>query len=232
MFKINLEVSCSLHNKSWWQPLVQRSASQGTLASKDLCLYEHCFSHQRRENTTGLQYAGHWTSRNHSRLYLSMVLMLFQARKTPLMHFAPPYTPCDVIATKMMPPSGRAHPHAYTVQVGSKSDWRFLRYWHFCTTPLPIFPIWPLSANTPETWPQNQHQHHNNSSPSLPRTQQMPLLACWQLGQHQSAYLSMTGTLKMHTTPSPYFAIPWRTGFSSTAYCLTVRTTSGMFLQP
>ena len=33
----------------------------------------------------------------------------------------------------------------------------------------------------------------------------------------------------MHTTPSPYFAIPWRTGSSSTTYHLTVRTTSGMF---
>ena len=53
--QINLEVSCSLHSKSWWQLLVQRTASQGTLASKDLCLYEHCFFHQRRENTTGLQ---------------------------------------------------------------------------------------------------------------------------------------------------------------------------------
>ena len=38
--QINLEVSCSLHNKSWWQPLVQRTpASQGTLV-----FYEHCFN--------------------------------------------------------------------------------------------------------------------------------------------------------------------------------------------
>ena len=28
----------------------------------------------------------------------------------------------------------------------------------------------------------------------------------------------MTGTPKMHTTPSPYFAVPWRTGSSSTTY--------------
>ena len=39
----------------------------------------------------------------------------------------------------------------------------------------------------------------------------------------------MTGTPKMHTTPSPYFAIPWRTGSSSTTFHQTVKTTSGMF---
>ena len=42
----------------------------------------------------------------------------------------------------------------------------------------------------------------------------------------------MTGTWKMHTTLSPSFGIPWRTGCSSTAYCLTVRTTSNKSLQP
>ena len=46
-----------------------------------------------------------------------MVLMLFQARKTPLMCFAPLYAPHDIIAMKMMPSCGRAQPHAYTVQV-------------------------------------------------------------------------------------------------------------------
>ena len=39
----------------------------------------------------------------------------------------------------------------------------------------------------------------------------------------------MTGTQKMHTTLSPYFGIPWRTGSSSTTSCLTARTTSNMF---
>ena len=96
-----------------------------------------------------------------------------------------------------------------------------------------LFLFWPLSAPdhpAPETWPQNQH--HNNSSPSLPRPHQMPSLVCWQLGWHPSACPSMTGTLKMPITPSPYFAIPWRTGSSSTTFCQTARTTSGMSLQP
>ena len=162
-----------------------------------------------------------------------MVLMLFQARKTPLMHFTPLYTPCDVITIKTMPPSGRAPPR-YAVS-NSEANWTNGSQ----DTAIFVSPLsykfslfWPLSANTPETWPQNTQQHHNNSSPSLPRPLQMLLPVCWQLGQHQSACLSMTGTLKMHTTPSPYFAIPWRTGSSSTAYRLTVRTTSGMFLQP
>ena len=95
----------------------------------------------------------------------------------------------------------------------------------------PFFSFWPLSDSpAPETWPQNQL--HNNWSPSLPRPLPMPLLVCWQLGWHPSAYPSMTGIPKMPITPSPYFAIPWRTGFSSTASCQTVRTTSDMFLQP
>ena len=33
-------------------------------------------------------------------------------------------------------------------------------------------------------------------------------------------------------TLSPFFCIPWRTGSSSTASCLTVRITSDMSLQP
>ena len=102
----------------------------------------------------------------------------------------------------------------------------------FFVSPL-FFLIWPLSAPdhpAPETWLQNQH--HNNSSPSLPRPQQTPSLVHWQLGWHLSACQSTTGTLKMLTTLSPYFAIPWRTGSSSTAFCQTARIISGMFLQP
>ena len=141
-------------------------------------------------------------------------------------------TPCDIISAKVMPPSGRAHSHPYTVQVWSKLDWRFLRYKHFCFLPPTwLFLIWPLSDHpAPETWPQNWL--HNNSSPSLPRPQQMPLLVHWQLGWHPSACPSMTGIPKMPITPSPYFAIPWRTGSSSTAFHWTVRTTSDMSLQP
>ena len=101
-------------------------------------------------------HAGHWTSRKHfrkhSRLYLSLVLVLFQARKAPWICFAHLYTPYDIIATKMMWTSGRAYPHAYTVQVWSKSDWHFLRYWHFCTYP----PTWPFPNLTiirpPSIW--------------------------------------------------------------------------------
>ena len=97
--------------------------------------------------------------------------------------------------------------------------------------PPPVFLIWPLSDHpAPETWLQNWP--HNNWSPSLPRPQQMPLLAHWQVGQHPSACPSMTWIPKMPITPSPYFTIPWRTGSSSTVSCQTVRTTSDMFLQP
>ena len=93
----------------------------------------------------------------------------------------------------------------------------------------PWFPnltiIWPS-----ETWPQNWL--HNNSSPSLPRPQPMPLLVHWQLGWHPSACLSMTGTPKMPITPSPYFTVAWRTGSSSTTSCQRANTTSDMSLLP
>ena len=96
-------------------------------------------------------------------------------------------------------------------------------------TPLLFFPNLTIIRPAPETWPQNWH--HNNSSPSLPRPQQTPSLVHWQLGQYPSACQSMTGIPKMLTTLFPYFAIPWRTGSSSTAFCQIVRTTSGMSLQ-
>ena len=100
----------------------------------------------------------------------------------------------------------------------------------FVSSPL-FFLIWPLSDSpASETW--LQIWPHNNWSPSLPRPLQMPLLVCWQLGQHPSACQPMTGIPKMLTTLSPYFAVPWRTGSSSTAFHQTAGTTSGMFLQP
>ena len=45
---------------------------------------------------------------------------------------------------------------------------------------LTIISTWSPAA---EIWPQNQHQCHNNSSPSLPRPLQMLLPVHWQLGQ-------------------------------------------------
>ena len=136
------------------------------------------------------------------------------------------YAPHDITAIKMMPPSGRAYPHVYTAKVWSKSDWRLLRYRCFCILPL-FFLFWPLSDHpASETWPQNWL--HNNLSPSLPRPQKTPSLVHWQLGWYPSACQSMTGIPKMLTTLSPYFAVPWRTGSSSTAFCQIVRTTTGM----
>ena len=56
--------------------------------------------------------------------------------------------------------------------------------------------------------------------------------AHWWPELHPSAYASMSGTRKMHTTLSVYSSIPWRTGSSLTASCLTVRMTPDMSLQP
>ena len=160
----------------------------------------------------------------HNRNTPGCIFPCFLLENPSWVHFLHPYAPHDIIAIKAMPPSGRAHPQLHCVKFWSKSDQQFPRYSNFCILP-PVLLFWQLSA--PETWPQNWHQCHNNSLPSLPRP-----LQCWQQGQHQSACPSMTGIPKMHTTPSPYFAVPWRTGSSSTTYCQTVRTTSGMFLQP
>ena len=201
--------------------------------SRNSCFLWTLFSHERGEST-GLQWCWTLDIQETPQETLQVVsFLVFSARKTPWVHFSHPYASCDNTAMKMMPPSGRAHPQLHCIKFWSKLDWQFSRYSHFCIYP----PTWPFPTLTiirpaPETWPQNQHQCHNNSSPSLPRPLQMLLPVCWQLGQHQSACPSTTGTPKMHTTPSPYFAIPWRTGSSSTTFHQTVRTTSGMFLQP
>ena len=42
---------------------------------------------------------------------------LFKPEKHPQCALHTHVHPCDVIAAKVMPPSGRAHPHEYTVQV-------------------------------------------------------------------------------------------------------------------
>ena len=139
---IHLESSFStLHNKSWWQLTGQWTlASQGTLIFS-MTIRRSIFPHQRRDIRLGYSYAGHWTSRkhlrNHSRLYLSMVLMLFCQKNTPD-GFRAPVRPRDVIAAKTMPPSGRAHPQVYCDQKWSKLYWQFQRYWHFCIIPLSL----------------------------------------------------------------------------------------------
>ena len=65
-----------------------------------------------------------------------------------------PYTPCNVTATKMMPPSGRAYLQVYCVKFWSILDWQFPRYSNFCITPLLRFlQSDPLSATaSPSTW--------------------------------------------------------------------------------
>ena len=106
-----------------------------------------------------------------------------------------------------------------------KSDWRFLSYSHFCILPLFYWSDHYLTIQDVRhgTEPTPQHLITQSARPQL-----MPLLVPWQLEQHPSACPSTTGTQKMHTTLSPYFGIPWRTGSSSTASHLTVRTTSDM----
>ena len=85
-------------------------------------------------------------------------------------------------------------PQLYHVKFWSKSDQQFPRYSHFCILP----PLSLVSQSNgyqhciwaaPETWPHNWH--HNSSSPSLPRPQQMPLPVHWQLAQHPSACQSI-----------------------------------------
>ena len=94
------------------------------------CAFMNIASSQRRENTTGLQYAGHWTSRktlrNHSRLYLSLLWVFSKPENHP------GYILCSCahhVTSSLW--------KRYCVQKWSKSDWRFQRYWHFCITPLP-----------------------------------------------------------------------------------------------
>ena len=75
------------------------------------------------ENTTGLQLCR--TGQPRETLQdtirtLQVVSFLgflpFLPKNASGMHFAHLYAPCDITTTKMMPPSGRAYPHAYTVQ--------------------------------------------------------------------------------------------------------------------
>ena len=87
---INLELSSFTqpHNTSWWQPLVQRTASQGTLV-----LYEHCLS--RKEKILDYSYAEHWTSRKHNRNTPGCIFPCFFCQKsTPDMFCTPVPTLC------------------------------------------------------------------------------------------------------------------------------------------
>ena len=200
---------------------MQRTASQGTLVS-----YEHCFSHQRREIPLYYSYAGldiQETLRNT----LGCIFPCFFCQKNTWDMFCTPVctswchchendaTPSYIVSNSEANRTNGSQDTA--ISVSYPSPW--------ISSNLTI-----ISHPAPETW--HQIQCHSNSSPSLPRPLQMLLPVCWQLRQHQSVCPSTTGTPKMHTTPFPYFAIPWRTGSSSSAFCLTVRTTSGMFLQP
>ena len=201
------------------------------------CAFMNIASSQRRENTTGLQYAGHWTSRktlrNHSRLYLSLLWVFSKPENQPgciscsCVHpvMSSPWKQCHLVVGHTL------NTLKYIVSKNEVNRTDGSRDIDIFVSPLSLkfLLFWPLPANTPET--RLQIQHLNNLSPSLPRPLQMPLPVHWQWGQHPSACLSMTGTPKTHTIPSPYFAVPWRTGSSSTAFCQTVRTTSGMFLQ-
>ena len=131
-------------------------------------------------------YAGHWTSRknnsNTPRLYL---LPCFSARKhTPDAFCAPVCTPWHhhhkkhhlVVGHILMCTLSKFEVN----QTNSSWDIDI-----FVSSPL-FFLFWSLSApdhSAPETWPQNHHQCHSNSSPSLSRPLQMLLPVCWQLGQ-------------------------------------------------
>ena len=55
------------------------------------------------------------TTGGHTRNTPGCISPCFSTRKTPGMHFAHLYAPHDIIAAKMMPPSGRGHTHQYTV---------------------------------------------------------------------------------------------------------------------
>ena len=132
-------MSCSLHNKSWWQPLVQRTASQGTLASKDLCLWTLFLPSKEGKYhwitvTTVMQDTGHPGKQLGTLQVVS--IFAFLPENVPWYILCTHVHPCDIITTKTMPPSSRAYLRVYCVQKWSKSDWQFQRYWHFCTTPL------------------------------------------------------------------------------------------------
>ena len=70
----------------------------------------HCSSHMARKHFR--------TLRITLQVVSFLILVHFQAKKAPQIHFTHPYTLCDVIAMKAMPPSGRAHSQVYCVQIG------------------------------------------------------------------------------------------------------------------
>ena len=101
------------------------------------CAFMNIASSQRRENTTGLQYAGH--PGKHSGITPGCIFLCygyFLSQKTNLGVFCAPVHTLWHHHHENNAPGGRAHPQVYYVQTWSKSDWRFQRYWHFCITPL------------------------------------------------------------------------------------------------
>ena len=157
---------------------------KGLLSQGTLLLFEQWFSFFTKEGKLDNSYAGHWTSRktlrNHSRLYLSLLWVFSKPENHtgcilcscvhPMMSLLQKW--CHLVV---------GHTLKYIVSKnevnrtdGSRDIGIFVSY------PLLKFSIWPLSANTPETWLQNWH--HNNSFPSLPRPLQTLLPVHWQWG--------------------------------------------------
>ena len=160
--------------------------AQGTPASQGTFVFFEHFPHLwGGGNTTGLQSLQlcrtldiQETLRNTP----GCIYLCFSTRKhTPDMFCAPVHTPvtsslqkwCHLVV---------GHTLKYIVSKNEVNRTDGSRDIDIFVSPLSFHILFPLSANTPETW-QNRHQHHNSSYPSLPRPQQMPLLVHWQLGQ-------------------------------------------------
>ena len=126
------------HNKSWWQLTGQRTASQGTLIfCEQWNFYFLTWKGRKYHWITDMQDTGHPGKHLGTLQVVSFLVKgIFLARKTPPMCFVQPYAPHDIMATKAMVSSGRAHPQAYCVKFRSQLDRRFLRYSNFCITPL------------------------------------------------------------------------------------------------
>ena len=105
-----------LHHTSWWQPLVQRTAPQGTLV-----FYEHC-SHKKGWKTPGLHLCRTLDIQETPQETLQETLqvvsfLVFLPENPPVIFFTHPYAPHDVITTKTMRPSSRTLPQLHCVQI-------------------------------------------------------------------------------------------------------------------
>ena len=174
-------MSCSLHNKSWWQPLVQRTASQGTLV-----FFEHCF-HKGGKIPLGYSMLDTGHPGKHSGITPGCIFLCFGyflSQKTTPGAFCTPICPMTSLPWKQCH-LVVGHTLKYIVSKNEVNRTDGSRDIDIFVSPLSLkfLLFWPLSANTPETW--LQIQHHNNLSPSLPRPLQMLLPVHWQRGQHQ-----------------------------------------------